>query len=649
MKKIISIVFFLAFTISLHAQQSVNGSWQETPQVHVIVKQFESASAVGILDDRKIEYVVNDKEPYIRSTFHRIIKINDDKGIEMYNKIYIPVYRNGEISEIKARTITKTGKVIELPVEKIKEIQEDNRTFKLFAMEGVEKGAEVEYQYISKRPMAAFGTEVFQGSNIPYQTEYFTLISPEHLKFDVKGYNGFKIGSDTVIEGKRVVFGWDNNVEETNDEKYAVVNRYLRRVQYKISYNLSNSTARIYTWNDFAKRISTAYSTYTDKEEKALDTWMKQIDMRSAVTDEEKILQVEDFIKTNINIDEKIVGDDVDALDKVFKTRNTNRDGGVRLFAGLFDRLDIPYNIVFPSSRNEFPIDEELENWNGVEEIFFYFPKTGKFISPVSSDLRYPYVPPYYTAIKGLFLKSITVGSFKTATAVFREVPMEPFDQHAINMEVEVKFDETLDTLLINSKQILKGYGATSYRPIYTFLPKDKQDEANREIIKAIANSTNIYNIKTENTSFKDYFTNKPLIISGDIKSTELLERAGNKILFQLGEIIGPQEQMYQEKPRKFPAEMPYPHILERKIRFHIPEGYQVKNLSDINMNISFKFEGVETGFVSSYTQNGNTIDIIVVEAYRTMEYPLSEFENFKKVINAAADFNKIVLVLEKK
>jgi hypothetical protein len=217
-------------------------------------------------------------------------------------------------------------------------------------------------------------------------------------------------------------------------------------------------------------------------------------------------------------------------------------------------------------------------------------------------------------------------------------------------MEARVKFDATLDTLLISSRQILKGYGAASYRPIYTFLPKDKQDEANREIIKAVSNSTDITNISVENPALKDYFNNKPLVISGDIRSTELLENAGNKILFKLGEIIGPQAEMYQEKPRQLPIELDYPHVLERKISFQIPAGYTVKNLKDINFDISYKNgNDISMGFISNYTQEGDLVTVLVQEIYRDLRYPITQFENFKKVINAAADFNKVVLVLEKK
>jgi len=54
-------------------------------------------------------------------------------------------------------------------------------------------------------------------------------------------------------------------------------------------------------------------------------------------------------------------------------------------------------------------------------------------------------------------------------------------------------------------------------------------------------------------------------------------------------------------------------------------------------------------GFTSTYKIEGNTLSISVREEYRLVQYPLSIYEQYKTIINAAADFNKIVLILEKK
>jgi hypothetical protein len=52
-------------------------------------------------------------------------------------------------------------------------------------------------------------------------------------------------------------------------------------------------------------------------------------------------------------------------------------------------------------------------------------------------------------------------------------------------------------------------------------------------------------------------------------------------------------------------------------------------------------------GFVSEYALRGSKLSVSVHEYYAKTSYPLQQFEDFRKVINAAADFNKLTLVLE--
>jgi hypothetical protein len=46
---------------------------------------------------------------------------------------------------------------------------------------------------------------------------------------------------------------------------------------------------------------------------------------------------------------------------------------------------------------------------------------------------------------------------------------------------------------------------------------------------------------------------------------------------------------------------------------------------------------------------NGDVLDIEIFEVYHSSFTPKSVYEDYRKVINAAADFNKVVLILEKK
>ena len=52
--------------------------------------------------------------------------------------------------------------------------------------------------------------------------------------------------------------------------------------------------------------------------------------------------------------------------------------------------------------------------------------------------------------------------------------------------------------------------------------------------------------------------------------------------------------------------------------------------------------------FKSSYTVKGSKVILYNEEVYDAMFYPKEFFTDYQKVINAAADFNKVTLILEK-
>ena len=119
-----------------------------------------------------------------------------------------------------------------------------------------------------------------------------------------------------------------------------------------------------------------------------------------AGTAEESVIQLlEDYLKKNINIDEKISGDEVANLEKIIKTGNTNDFGAVRLLCAMLEEKNIKYQVVFPSVRDELPLDEEMANWNRIDETLLYFPSTGKFLQPNAVTIRYPFTSPYLSLI----------------------------------------------------------------------------------------------------------------------------------------------------------------------------------------------------------------------------------------------------------
>ena len=151
-------------------------NWEENRKITYELTEEEKASpGITILDNRYIDYATNIKNGIdLFITRHKIIRVNDDKGIELLNKVYVPIGCDDELIQLKARTITKDGRVIEVKKENIKLLDnyEGYGDYKIFAMEGVEAGCELEYFCTIKKGPCGFS---WWGNNKVYGTEIFQV------------------------------------------------------------------------------------------------------------------------------------------------------------------------------------------------------------------------------------------------------------------------------------------------------------------------------------------------------------------------------------------------------------------------------------------------------------------------------------------
>jgi len=637
-----------------YAQETfVKEDWSKTPALHSIDKKHQSESAIIVLDKRRMEYIDEKDGLSSYKTLHKIIRVNDDKGIESFNKVYLGVSNNSDIVDIKARTILPGGKIIELDRSNIKDQKdEDGSMYKIFAMEGLVKGCEIEYYYTYKRAASFFLREVIQTS-VPVLESTVEIISPKRLIFETKVFNapGIETKLDTSSETKRTVVLLQKNIPGGEDEKYCHYTANLQRVEYKLSYNTARSAKeRVFTWNELAKRIQEAYGGYSEKELKRVADFVENNGWEKLKTEREKIIAVENFIKKNFATREDLDSENAENIEAILKSKIASYRGIVRLYGAVFQKLGIDFQHVLAGDRKTFTVDRSFENWNNTENHIFYFPTQKKFLAPTRIDLRFPWIEPTWANTNGLFCKITTIGSFTTAIGEVKQIPLEDYTQSQNNIEADVKLTTGLDTLMVDIRQLYSGYSAAVFRASFNFSSEEEQRYLLKQLVKFGTNSENIVSSKIDNKDYESYSENKPFSLQAVVKASELVEKAGNKILVKIGDIIGPQVEMYQEKARQFPMEIDYPHILDRTIRLTIPEGYSIKNLEELKINHVFQENGNTTmGFVSDYKSENNVISIRVKEEYRLAYYPLAQYEEFKQIINAAADFNKIVLVLEKK
>ncbi|WP_259065324.1 DUF3857 domain-containing protein [Mucilaginibacter sp. X4EP1] len=653
-KKIFPVIVGLLSFQQLYSQNKniERETWADKPAIHTIDDKYSKESAVVLYDNRRIEYTDESKNELVEYyTLHRIIHINNDRGIETFNKIYLGFSETSDVVDVKARTILPSGKIIELDKNNIKDLKENNgNVYKIFALDGLEKGCEIEFLYTFKRSTSFFGREELQES-VPILQTTFKIIAPERLKFEIKPYNFQLTPTDTVVNGKRTTLCSTKGSEGAEAEKYAFDDVNLKRIEFKLSYNdATRKGERLFTWNELAKRAFTVYTYYTDKEYNKVADLVKNNGWDKIDGEEPRIIAVENYVKKAYSYNEEESEADANRLETVLKTKIAGTMGIVRLYAAIYQNLGIKYQIVLTANRSKFIIDKGFENWNNCDNPLFYFPAENKFLATTRPDYRYPWILPLWADANGLFCKAISVGSVTAAIAEIKPIELEDYSKSYDNIDSKIEMSKNLDSLAIDSKRTFAGYAAVNMRDAFNFANDEQKSSFIKEMAKSVANTDHILSSEVLNKEFEVANTNVPVVLHIKTKSDALIEQAGDKLLVKIGLAIGPQVEMYQEKARQNPIDIDFGHVEERKIDFVIPDGYTVTNPNDLKIDQTYKDNGELTmGFVSSYEIKGNVLSIHIIEEYRKPSYPLEQFEQFRKIINASSDFNKVVLVLAKK
>lgn len=584
---------------------------------------------------------------------HKVYYLNSDDTIEEFNKVYLPYASDAQLELNKARVITASGQIINLDDSKILTAtnNETNKTYKYFAFEGIEKGSFIEYLYVVKR------SPVYKGKRIDFQSNFsknnleFDLYAPSNLLFKFKSYNGLQeMVRDTIIENKN---RWSLQIPEVKLLEREDLAAYDADRQFLIYALNENTASRAKDISSYANVSQNSYEYYvgelSKKELSVLKNLLKEIEFKEDEAIDEKIRTIESYIKTNFFITEGST-DQLSSLLDVLKDKVANERGIVKLYASIFNHLKIKFDFIYTCGRDYMRFDKDFEANIFLTDVLFYFPKTKKYMSPSEMDSRYGFPPPNLTDTYGLFIKEVVIGDFKSAIGKIDYIHPVTADITTDKMLIDVSFDdEDVSNVTIKMDKSMTGYYAMYIHPFMDLIKPEDKVELIEGFAKNIDKDVHITEKKVNNGSPK-LFGIKPLQFVLDFNSNAFVEKAGKKYLFKVGDLIGQQMEMYQEKKRVLPIENEYQRSYYRTLTITIPEGYAVANLEDINIDNVYSENGKELlSFKSCYELNGNTLIITADEHYRINHISTEVYEDYRKIINSAADFNKITLILEPK
>ncbi|MTI31851.1 DUF3857 domain-containing protein [Xanthovirga aplysinae] len=625
--------------------------WEAKPSRTKLRKEYKDYPAVVLRNYVAYEFTYGgeNRELGLYSVEHRTIRVNNDDAIQAFNKIYIPVANEDDIIDIKARSINKKGEIIELDRENIKELkdEEEAQTLKIFAVEGVEKGSEIEYYFILKQSPNFFGRTYFQ-SKTPVLESSFELTAPNNLVFGLKTYNcDPEIKEETREEDHTYRLALQD-IPALEEEEFMYYNPNRMRIDFKLDYNDFMGQKKLLTWADATTSVYQNIYTTSDVENINVEEFYNNLKLKENENTEEKIKSIEQYIKTNFQLVQTTGPQFVD-LSSIVTNKYANIQGFVRLYAKLFTLADIEHELVMTTERDNVHFDGQFENWKNLVNYLFYFPETNEFMSPEEPFFRYGMVPFLLTNVEGLFIKPIQLGEVHTAIGRVKFIPPLSYEKSFDKLDISIDF-KTMDIAEVTTDRFFGGYNAMSIQPYYSFIPEQNKLEVINSMVKMYSGDARLLNYEVINGEPNLSPLKEPFEVQATFETSSLIGKAGKNYLFKIGDVIGPQVEMYQEKPRVTNVENDFNRLYDRKISFKIPKGYEVKNLDDLNMDVSYEKDGDKIfAFSSTYEQKGRLVKVQVDEYYKEINVEKEAFEGFRKVINAAADFNKITLVFEKK
>ncbi len=623
--------------------------WAEKPVLHNLPDSLKKSPAVYILEERAWEMQENRNDYDMYRSRHFIVHLNDEKGVQTFNTFNIPIGSDRRLLNLKARSILKGGRVIELGREKIKQVRnEDGNPEYLLALEGLEPGSEVELLYAEQRAASTFGSETFQ-MGVPALEARLRLVVPEKLRFDSRGYNGFPAFRDSVAGGKRFYFASLSDIAALENESYSRFLANVQRIDYKLSYVGADDQVRKLTWSDLARKLYDEYMEFSGKELKAAGRLLAAAGVRDGGGNLEKVQAIENYMKSGIVISGAIDDAKADEFDRILERKTAARTGFLRLFTASLTAAGVPFELGLVANRYRFPLDEQLEFWDHLDEYMVYLPKEKTYLAPLAASYRHPVFPHGLGGSRGLFTRTIRLGSMSSAAPDIRDVPHSAMEDNKSSVVAEVRFDRGSMMPAVNVTNAYYGNSAGGMRPVFVYIDKGKEKQIVQEIVGLSDKPEDLGSYQVENAAFANYNAGKPLEISCSFtQAPRLMEKAGPKYLFRIGELIGHQDELYQDEKRVLPVELEFPHTLPRTIRIHIPEGYRVSNPEALRRKVLSPGPGDRYGFISDYRLEGGELVVDIREFYKEISYPVSEYGSYRRVVNAAADFNKVVLVLEK-
>ena len=642
LKYSLTLIFTLSiYSINIFSQTYLDLAWSDEITE---IKSDYNTPLIGLFSKHYIEYYESkfSDEIFIYETHHFKSIINNNID-EINNEIIIPKLNILEVSDVKAKIISNESIKI-YDFQSIKSFKDDslsNDNFIVYELPEIKQNDIIEVMYTVKKNYNFNGSKNIQES-YPILSADFILIQ-DNLTSNIKVYNAknYKI-KDTLISGKNAKFINFSKIKESINEQYATPIANKLKVSYQCYSEQDNSTQNEY-WGNLVTNVSELF--FPKSINKKAEELLKEI-KNGYVTipwNELKIANsIDTYIKKNFIISDK-KDQKLNNIDHILEQKESNDFSIIQVYTQLLKLAEIEYEIAISCNRFYLKFDPDFFDPNQLREFLIYIPKSNVYISPNRIEYRATEAPDDLTGNYAMFID-------KNLDYYFSEIILENKGFSEINKDIKINISRNLKKSIINEKRYFTGYWGILNRN-YVFLSENEKTDFLIDYFTISGlNDKKIIKYQINNYDIDYNFKNEPLEITSKLETKDLISRVNGKILLNVGKVIGLQSNLFKEVERVNPIEINFPNEYSYEIEFLIPKGYKVLTIDNLIKDRKYiSVDGnVTAQFKSSANIVNNKLTIKISEYYKSFKYEKNRYNEFRDVINTAAEFYESNIELEK-
>ena len=633
-------ILLFTFCFNGKSQSYLNIKWD----TEKIITHESESDLYGIFNNHYVEYFKSksSEDVFIYDTHHLKTKINNINNSSQ-NDIIISKINIIEITDIRAKIISRES-IINYDFDEIKKMinnSESDENYNYYNIPNIKEGDIVEVMYTVKKDFNFNGNKIIEQS-YPILLSKFVLIEND-FKSNIKIYNSNNsFVSNIIYDGKKskqIVF---NNLAATANEQYSTSIANKIKISYQCYENRDNISQKEY-WENLVQNVRQLFfPEFTSKKTRSILNEIKNNYIKIPSSEIGIATAIDEYIKNNF-----IITDEDDSkfsdIEYILENRISNDFSIIQVYSNLFKEANIEYEVAITCNRYFLKFDPELFDPNQLREFLIYLPDQEKFISPNRFEYRISEAPEDLLGNYGIFID-------KNLDYYFSEITQFEEDFSQINKSIEIDVPKSLNKIKINETRSFSGYWAIVNRN-YIYLSDNEKTDFLIDFftINGLDNKkVNKYDIRNFDISNNAY--NNPLIINSTITTSDLIEKKNGFAIFKIGKVIGLQSNLFEEEKRINPIEISFPNSYNYIIEVNIPKGYRISDLSELNKSEEYiSVNGNSSAkFISDAKIKGNKLTISIKEYYKELKYNKKRYQEFRKVINAAAKFYESSLLLEK-